>query len=115
MQQYVQESTCRAITVVPGKVWRKIKSYSEKLMVVEVTFANGAVGDVHTHAHEQISYCLEGEFDYSVGDAVYHLVPGDTIAVPPDRLHGCVLRSARGRLLDIFTPCRTDFITAPKG
>ncbi len=93
-----------------GKVKRKIKAYDGKLMTVEVFFENGAEGYTHTHPHEQICYCLEGEFDFTVEKETKRIKAGDTIYIHPDLSHGCQLISEKGRLLDIFTPIREDFL-----
>lgn len=110
MQQYIVDSLCPSQVVNPNKVNRKVKSYNENLMVVDVDFENGAIGPVHTHIHEQISYCIHGEFNYSIEDTCYNLKAGDTILVPANHAHGCVLMSPKGKLLDIFTPYRADFV-----
>lgn len=96
--------------VEEGHICRKIKSYDNNLMVVDVSFEDEAVGAEHKHPHEQISYCLDGIFDYSIEDKIYHLEKGDTIFVPKGLRHGCKLLSSKGRLLDIFTPYREDFV-----
>jgi quercetin dioxygenase-like cupin family protein len=80
-------------------------------MTVECFFENGGVGEPHTHVHEQVCYCLEGEFEYSLGDETRVIGVGDTIYVPSNVIHGCKLLSEKGRLLDVFVPQREDFLT----
>lgn len=96
-------------TVEAGKVGRKIRARGGKLMIVEVFFKAGAVGYEHSHPHEQICYCLEGEFEFMLDGRLIPLKAGDSIYVPPSVPHGanCI---AEGRLLDIFTPQREDFL-----
>jgi len=60
-------------------------------MSVEVYFEKGAVGTLHNHPHEQLTYVL---------DALYK---------EPNVMHGCVCLE-KGVLLDNFTPMRKDFI-----
>lgn len=93
----------------PGLLSRKMRAYGEKSMVVEVIFETGAVGAEHQHPHEQISYCLDGSFDYFVGATTYRLEQGDCVLVPGGARHGtkCL---AKGRLLDVFSPPREDFL-----
>lgn len=110
MQQYVDNDLAIPQTIIKEKVKRTVKSYNDNLMVVEVNFSNNAIGEVHVHQQEQITYCLEGTFDYSIEDKVYRMEKGDTIYVPTNIKHGCVLISEKGTLLDIFTPSRKDFI-----
>ena len=111
MHHYVTENGCAVETVVEGHISRKIKAFDKNLMVVEVAFQDNAVGAEHVHPHEQISYCLDGVFDYSIEDKIYRLEKGDTIFVPENLLHGCKLISEKGTLLDIFTPYREDFVS----
>jgi quercetin dioxygenase-like cupin family protein len=95
----------------PGQVSRKVRARGGTLMLVEVFFEDGAIGTEHTHAHEQVSYCLAGEFQFTVEGVTSTLRTGDSVFIPASALHGtrCV---AAGRLLDTFTPQREDFLKA---
>ena len=97
------------LTDLGGGVSRKILSYNEELMSVEVRFEKGAVGSMHTHPHVQISYVLAGKFEATIGDEKKIIGVGDTYITEPDVPHGVVCLEA-GALLDIFTPMRADFI-----
>ena len=92
-----------------GGVRRRVLSYNEHMMTVEVVFEAGAVGAVHTHPHTQCTYVLSGRFSYTVEDESVVLGPGDSIVVPSDLPHGTVCLE-KGVLLDIFTPMRKDFL-----
>ena len=92
-----------------GGVTRRILSYDENLMSVEVSFETGAVGAEHTHPHTQCSYVLSGKFSYSVEGESVELNSGDSIVVPSGLRHGTVCLE-KGVLLDIFTPMRADFL-----
>ena len=92
-----------------GGVTRRILSYDENLMSVEVSFETGAVGAVHTHPHTQCSYVLSGRFSYSVEGEDVDLSSGDSIVVPSGLPHGTVCLE-KGVLLDFFTPMRKDFL-----
>lgn len=90
-------------------VSRKILAYNENLMAVEVIFEEGAVGAIHTHPHEQITYVLEGEFEFNINGNKTVLKVGDSTFKEPNIPHGAVCLK-KGKLLDIFTPCRKDFL-----
>ncbi len=92
-----------------GGTSRRILSYGEAMMQVEVHFEEGACGSVHTHPHTQTTYVLAGEFEFTVGDQKDIVRPGDTVYMPSGVPHGCVCKKA-GTLLDIFTPMREDFL-----
>ena len=92
-----------------GGVTRRVLAYTEGLMIVEVNFAAGAVGSVHTHPHSQNTYVRSGRFRFTVDGAPVEVGPGDTLAFPPDIPHGTLCLEA-GTLLDVFAPMREDFV-----
>ena len=57
----------------------------------------------------QCSYVLSGRFSYSVEGEETILEQGDSIIVPAGLPHGTVCLEP-GMLLDVFTPCREDFL-----
>ena len=97
------------LTNVGDGVSRRILAHDSDMMAVEVIFEEGAVGAMHSHPHVQISYVLEGEFEATLGDESKIIKKGDTYYTTPDLPHGVVCRKA-GKLLDIFTPERRDFL-----
>ena len=90
-------------------VTRKIMARGGGMMSVEVTFKAGAVGAVHTHPHEQISYVAEGKFEFTMNGETVIIEKGDSYYVAPDVPHG-VTALTDGVLIDIFTPQREDFL-----
>lgn len=99
----------RLDVIVPGQVTRKIRARGNSLMMVEVFFETGSEGSAHDHPHEQATYCLEGEFEFFIGDDSFRLARGDSLMIPGGRRHGtkCLVK---GRLLDVFSPPREDFL-----
>jgi len=95
--------------VVGEGVKRKILSYNDTIMGVEVHFEKGGVGSVHTHPHTQMTYVLEGTFEFSLDDKLVKVSKGDTLLFESNVKHGTVCLE-KGVLLDIFTPYRKDFI-----
>ena len=93
----------------PGKVSRKLRARGGKLMLVEVSFAAGGIGSEHEHPHDQATYCLAGEFRFTIGGKMRTLRAGDSVFIPGGVRHGTACVS-EGRLLDAFSPQREDFI-----
>ncbi len=99
-------------------VSRRVLAHGGQMMAVQVNFETGAVGPMHNHPHEQLTYVLSGEFEFTIGEEVHQVKAGDTLYKAPHVMHGCVCLAA-GSLLDTFTPIREDFlrqattITAP--
>ena len=92
----------------PG-ITRRILAYGGKMMGVEASFEKGAVGSVHVHEHEQISYILSGTFEYVENGQSFILKAGDSYYVEPNVPHGATALE-EGVILDIFTPQREDFL-----
>lgn len=96
-------------TPAPG-ITRRILASGGRMMGVEAAFEKGAVGSVHTHPHEQISYILSGSFEYEENGVKHLLKAGDSYYVEPEVPHGAVALEEDSVILDIFTPQREDFL-----
>lgn len=93
-----------------GGVQRKVLSYSENIMSVELHFEKGAIGALHSHPHEQIGYIISGSLIYKEeGQEDKVLKAGDTYYVAPNVEHG-VVALEETMLFDVFTPMRKDFV-----
>jgi quercetin dioxygenase-like cupin family protein len=92
----------------PG-VTRQVLGHDPELMMVRVTFTEGAVGYIHSHPHRQVTYVERGRFRFTLGGEVTEMAAGDCWFVPPDAPHGVVALEA-GALIDVFTPARADFL-----
>lgn len=92
----------------PG-ITRRILARGGTMMGVEATFEKGAVGSVHKHPHEQVSYIVSGAVEYEADGVKYQLKAGDSYYVEPNLPHGAVALEDTV-ILDIFTPQREDFL-----
>lgn len=110
MSFFCMESDVNLEVLEEGKCSRRIKKYDGNLMLVEVYMEDDYISSPHTHPHEQCTYVLEGEFIFHVGEDSKTVKTGDSIYMPPDLIHNCELKGKKGRLLDIFTPIREDFL-----
>lgn len=90
-------------------VTRKILSYNDNLMMVEVTFEQGAIGTVHTHVHDQICYIAKGSFKFNLNGDERVVKQGDSICIASNLPHG-VEALEDAIIVDIFTPMREDFL-----
>ncbi|MFW5980765.1 MAG: cupin domain-containing protein [Halanaerobiaceae bacterium] len=89
---------------------RKILVAEGSMMMVEVHFEKGGIGEVHNHdEHEQICYVKEGSFKVEVGGEEKILKAGDSFYAGKKVDHG-VKALKDSIILDIFTPIREDFL-----
>jgi quercetin dioxygenase-like cupin family protein len=64
---------------------------------------------LHSHPHIQVSYIVEGRFEVTIGEVTQVVEAGGSFIVPTGVEHGVVALEA-GRLVDVFTPHRADFL-----
>lgn len=95
----------------PG-VTRKVIARGGTMMIVEITFAKGANPPPHKHIHEQVSYCVQGSLEFDIDGEKQLIGPGDSIYMPSNCMHNCLVLEDNTILLDVFTPQRQDFIDA---
>jgi quercetin dioxygenase-like cupin family protein len=88
---------------------RKILGYDEHLMMVLVHFERGAAGSVHKHPHRQATYISKGKFKTIIDGEEKILKERDSFFIPPGIEHGVVCLE-EGILIDVFAPCREDFL-----
>lgn len=88
---------------------RQIHGYDDKIMLVIADFKDGGVGQLHNHHHSQVTYVESGEFEMTIGDDIRIIKAGDSYYIPPMVMHGCTCIKA-GRLIDVFSPAREDFL-----
>ncbi len=88
---------------------RQIHGYDDKIMLVIADFKTGGVGQLHNHHHSQVTYVESGEFEMTIGEEVKIIKGGDSYYIPPMVMHGCTCIKA-GRLIDVFSPMREDFV-----
>ncbi|MFA9557850.1 cupin domain-containing protein [Evansella sp. AB-rgal1] len=90
-------------------VKRKIHKPGQKLMMMEVEFDTGGIGAEHSHPHEQMTYCLKGRLEFTIGGEKVIVKQGDSLSIPGDVIHGVVALEP-STLLDVFTPLREDLL-----
>ncbi|ULT57316.1 cupin domain-containing protein [Neobacillus drentensis] len=89
---------------------RKLLGRGGTLMMAEVSFQKDAIGAIHAHTHEQVSYIVQGSFEFHLDGEVQRVVKGDSIYVSSNTLHGVKALEDNSIILDVFTPQREDFV-----
>lgn len=106
--KFVFHEDIAPVQVAEGAM-RRVLAYSDALMAVEMYFEKGAVGAVHAHPHEQVTYIISGAFAFTNDGETKEVRAGDSLRFAPGTMHGTVCLE-KGRLLDVFTPHREDFL-----
>jgi quercetin dioxygenase-like cupin family protein len=96
-------------TSTPDGNRRRVLLHTDELMMVEFAFEKGGEGWLHSHPHVQSSYIAEGRFEVTIDGRVETFSAGDGFIVPSNLVHG-VKALEKGRLVDTFTPHRSDFL-----
>ena len=95
--------------VVGDGVRRKILAFDKDILLAVFEFKKGAIGSVHHHPHKQVGYVVKGSFEVTINGEKKILKQGDSYLTLPDIEHG-VLALDDCVLIDVFTPCREDFL-----
>ena len=103
---FIKNEACSITNCEPG-VARKVMGYNDDVMMCEITFEEGAKGNVHAHPHTQVTYIAENNLAVSGESRI--VSKGDCVFMPPGAEHGTVCLEA-GKLVDVFQPKRDDFI-----
>ncbi len=90
---------------------RQILGYTNDLMLVRVEFKKGAIGYVHEHVHEQVTYVESGSFEVNLAGDKKVLTAGDAFVILGGIEHGAVCLED-GVLIDTFSPMRADFLAS---
>ena len=105
---FVKKEECRVTPCEPGFT-RKVMAYNEEVMMCEVSFEAGSVGNTHSHPHVQVTYVAEGSFAFTIGDETRIVNKGDSVLMPGGAAHGVKCLEA-GKLVDVFVPMRQEFV-----
>lgn len=90
-------------------ILRQFVGFNLQLMMVKVKFEKGAIGYLHDHFHNQVSYVASGKFEIEIAGEKQILTQGDGFFVQPNLLHGAKCLEA-GILIDVFNPVREEFL-----
>ena len=105
---FAQAGEGETVVLAPGNT-RKVLIHTPELMQVEFGFDKGAAGAPHSHPHVQVSYVAEGSFEVTIDGKTEVVGQGGSFIVPSGLVHG-VVALEKGRLVDVFTPLRADFL-----
>jgi len=95
-KQLVEGLNCRAV-------------YLDKLMMTFFDFAPRAVVPQHKHPHQQITFILEGEMEFTLDGETRVLRKGEGVTIPPNVEHDARVLDTPTMALDAWHPPREDY------
>jgi quercetin dioxygenase-like cupin family protein len=88
---------------------RRVLAYNDKLFLAEHEMVKGWIGTVHSHPHDQVVYVVHGHLRVTCQENTFDLRKGDTFVVRGGVRHGATAVD-NSLVIDVFTPCREDYI-----
>ncbi len=82
----------------------------DKTMMTFFEFEADAMIPSHKHPHEQITYVLEGELEFTVGQDTRVLGKGDGVVISSNQEHCAKVLKAPARAVDAWYPLREDYL-----
>ncbi len=82
--------------------------HSGTMTVSHWEFEGGTALPTHAHPHEQITTCVSGRFELTIGGETRVLGAGDVAIIPPGAVHSGRAIS-ESHLVDVFHPVREDY------
>ena len=100
------------IEMVPGLTFQPV--VGDKLMVNFVSFEPHTEAPRHWHDEEQITFVIDGEFEFEVGDEKRIVRRGEAIVIPPNVPHAARTYDSTCFEVDVFHPPRQGVLDAMK-
>jgi len=91
-----------------GSAIRGHYAHADCMTMGEVLLDANTVVPMHEHPHEQLTFVIEGRFEFTVGDESTVLEPGTAALIPANVVHGGGTITAC-RVIDVFSPTRDDY------
>ena len=103
---FINYNTKPKITIFPGV--QSAMEHSAQISYGCVSLEEGITVPEHSHPHEQWTYILEGEMEFTLNGEKQLLMPGMGAFIGSNVLHGAVAVTAC-KVIDVFTPVREDY------
>lgn len=103
---YINYNTKNKVTIFPGI--QSAMEHSDQVTFGSVSLEEGVVAPLHSHPHEQWTYVLEGQMEFTLNGEKQLLLPGMGAYIPSNAIHGAVAVTAC-KVIDVFVPVREDY------
>jgi quercetin dioxygenase-like cupin family protein len=103
---FINYNTKDRVTIFPGV--QSAMEHSSQITYGCVNLEEGVVVPLHSHPHEQWTYILEGQMEFSLDGDKRLLTTGMGAFIPSNTPHGAFAVTAC-KVIDVFTPVREDY------
>ncbi len=100
-------SELKAKQILEGIKLRAISG--DKTMMTFFEFEPNAVIPPHKHPHEQITYIIEGEMEFTVEGETKILKKGDGVVIRSNQEHSAKVLDKPAKAVDAWYPIREDY------
>lgn len=104
---FFRESDLKTKQVLEGITLRAVSG--EKTMMTFFEFEPNAVIPSHKHPHEQITYIIEGEIEFTVEGETKILRAGGGVVIYSNQVHGAKILDKPTKAVDAWYPIRDDY------
>ena len=104
---FFRESELKAKQLFEGMTLRAVSG--DKTMMTFFEFEPHALIPHHRHVHEQITYVIEGEIEFTVDGETKLLKAGDGVIILSNQEHSARILDKPARALDAWYPIREDY------
>jgi quercetin dioxygenase-like cupin family protein len=108
--RYVDIPDLDPVEFVSGLQFRPVVGVS--MMVNFVNYEPNTVAPRHTHSEEQVTFVIDGEFEFDLDGDVRTMRRGMAVHVPPGVPHGARTHDAPCYEVDVFAPPRRVLLEA---
>jgi len=98
------------VEFAPGLEFRPV--IGTRLLVNFVRYQPHSVAPLHAHEEEQVTFVLEGEFEFDLDGDVRMMHAGMAVLVPPHVPHGARTLDSTCFEVDVFSPPRRALLEA---
>ena len=107
---YVELDAVDMVEFVDGLEFRPV--VGERMMVNFVHYAQNTEAPSHAHAEEQVTFVIDGEFEFDLDGDVRTMRRGTAVHVPPGVPHGARTLASTCFEVDVFAPPRRVLLEA---
>jgi quercetin dioxygenase-like cupin family protein len=91
-----------------GVFMRAVAGKNAMMTIFE--FQPNTVIPVHEHPHEQISYVIAGEMEFSLDGELKRLHPGEGVIISSHQKHGARIFDTPTKVIDVWHPQREEYL-----